>query len=515
LRELDGKIAELRVQNRGLPRDAEGRTAGFVRHPGEPIRMGGEVQGEGSIAGLNVQGIDTIIKMIGRFRRAASTEEDRRATRFIAEGFLDEMESTVERGLYKGDPEVWPILRETRALFAKHKQDFTRQKDDGGVGNAMNQIVKQGATPEDIARMFIGTGKAGNSGLPVRIFDHMERVLGAGNETVGATRQAVWKQISEVRNKAGEIDPMASANAIDAYANSTLARRMNTEPEIDAMRRHAAGLRSLETLIESRASTRAAEEARAAYPQQIKETDAAYKARIKEIEAAQQARTGEAQAAYDDQFGSSAILRKMADGTTTPGETATLVLDVINKQPGNAVRVVKAIKNITGEESEAVSAIQQGIWQKTTSKPEGMDDFGPQAMSQRIFKLVNSDVGKETFPAEHLARMTRFAIALRTAAPLNSNPSGSAWTVLRETGMLRNILTASGLSTLGWYTDNPGKTTAIVGGGVALMLARRGKANRSFGGGAPTQRPPMTDRAAVTTGAGVGLGVGQSYEERP
>jgi hypothetical protein len=122
-------------------------------------------------------------------------------------------------------------------------------------------------------------------------------------------------------------------------------------------------------------------------------------------------------------------------------------------------------------------------------------------------------VAQATFPKEDLSKMTRFAVALRTAAPANSNPSGSAWTLMRESGILKNLTTATGLSGLAWFAGHPVAGTAIATGTVATMVARGAKARRNFTGGAPTQAPPMTDKTAVTTGLGVGRAIEPMFSE--
>jgi hypothetical protein len=378
--------------------------------------------------------------------------------------------------------------------------------------------------------MFLGYGNAGQKGLPVQLFDHMEKVFGKDNEIIGEVRHAMWTKVSQVRNAAGEVDPMKSAKAISDYADSTLAKRMNTEPELDAMRRHAAGLRSLQTLLEP--SALAVKEAKAAYPGQVREINAAEKARLKEADAAYQGRSEEAQAGYQAMFGGegvggaqAAVVRKMADGTATPQEMAGIVFNTLSGNPGNTERAIKAIENVAGKDSDTMAAIRQGVWQRLTTNAEGKDQPGAQKLSQGISDFLNGNgrgIAEKLYSADELALMRRYAAAVKMTvipplARTNSDTAPAAASLLRHYGGAINGLIGGAIN----------KVTLGMGGAVYDTLVKSnlkrradareaGKATQAFTGGAPTYvppPPPVTDKTAVTTGLGVGRAIEPMFSE--
>src|SRR6185437_320952 len=128
---------------------------------------------------------------------------DIRATRAVMNGFDGQIERAITEGLFSGDPRALQALQEARASYSRYQRTFTPQGAGDDVGTAMRRIVDRNATPEETANMIIGSGKIGNSGLPVRIADRLEQVLGSNSDSWSALRQAMWQKASQVRNPAG------------------------------------------------------------------------------------------------------------------------------------------------------------------------------------------------------------------------------------------------------------------------------------------------------------------------
>jgi hypothetical protein len=190
-------------------------------------------------------------------------------------------------------------------------------------------------------------------------------------------------------------------------------------------------------------------------------------------------------------------MRKIVDLDATGADISNLLYgkNAIGEK-GGSVHLTQHLKRVLGEDSAEYAAIKQGMWQRLTTKPEGVDDFGPQALSQRIFKFTNgdgADMARAMFTKEEIGKMNRFAATLKTAAPPKGNPSGTAWTLMREAGI------GSGLAGLGWYMDNPKTAAALAVLRIGRIAGHGRKASTSFKGGAPTQALPN-----VTTGAGAG-----------
>src|SRR5262249_4154072 len=160
---------------------------------------------------------------------------------------------------------------------------------------------------------IIGSGKIGNAGLPVRIADRLEQILGADSDGWSSLRQAMWQKASQIRNATGEIDAARSANSITDFTNSSLAHRMFKVQERAAIGSHAQGVRNLDQTIEQLPATQTANRVREAY---------------------QDAFGGEGQTGAPAQ-----VFRRMVEGTATPEEISNGVFKVIGSgNPGNTVR---------------------------------------------------------------------------------------------------------------------------------------------------------------------------------
>lgn len=207
-------------------------------------------------------------------------------------------------------------------------------------------------------------------------------------------------------------------------------------------------------------------------------------------------------------------IQKIVDRDATAGEIANMLYgkSAIGEK-GSSVRTAQRVKKIFGEGSEEWSAVKQGLWQRLTSKPEGVDDFGPQALSQRIHKFLGgdgADLARAVFTPEEIGQMRRFAVAVKNVVPPKDsvNHSGTAYTMA--------ALQASGLGGSALYFGaDPGTAGSLaalrVGGKLARDVIKGRSASKYFANGTPsTLRPAGAD---ITPNAGVasGLAAGQSF----
>lgn len=207
-------------------------------------------------------------------------------------------------------------------------------------------------------------------------------------------------------------------------------------------------------------------------------------------------------------------IQKIVDRDATAGEIANMLYgkSAIGEK-GSSVRTAQRVKKIFGEGSEEWSAVKQGLWQRLTSKPEGVDDFGPQALSQRIHKFLGgdgADLARAVFTPEEIGQMRRFAVAVKNVVPPKDsvNHSGTAYTMA--------ALQASGLGGSALYFGaDPGTAGSLaalrVGGKLARDVIKGRSASKYFANGTPsTLRPAGAD---ITPNAGVasGLVAGQSF----
>lgn len=346
------------------------------------------------ITAVSLRGVDQMRKQLVAYYQAArggGNASDIRAMRSIMNGFDGQIERAITENLFSGDPRALAALQEARASYSRYQRTYSPQGAGDDVGTAMRRIVDRNATPEETANMIIGSGKIGNSGLPVRIADRLEQVLGADSDSWSALRQAMWQKASQVRNAAGAVDPAKSAQSVTEFTGSSLARRMFTDQERAAMRAHAQGIRDLDRNIEQLPATQTAERVRQAYQDTFGGADLG----------------GAPRAAF----------QRMVEGVATPEEIANGVFKVIGAgNPGHVTRTLQAIERIVGADSPAMGAIRQGVWQKLTQAAAGKDQPGAQKAMQAINEFLNGSgrtIAEQLYSPQELALMDRYQKALK------------------------------------------------------------------------------------------------------
>lgn len=364
--------------------------------PRMPIENGSE------IVGVTLQGMDRMRRhLVSFYKRAERGSEDQRAVAGIMRAFDDQIERVISNGLFSGDPRALEVLQNARASYSNYRRNFHPQGAGDDVGTAMRRIVERNATPEETANMIIGSGKLGNAGLPVRIADRLEQILGADSEAFNSIRQAIWQKASQVRSgAAGDIDALRSARSITDFTDTSLARRHFPPEELAAMRSHAQGIRDLHRAVEALPATQktAATTAKAA---------------------AERAQEG-----YQAAFGTEGltgpqrqVFNRMIEGTAQPEEVAQAMFNIIgSSNPANASRAIQAVERIVGADSPIMGTIREGVWQKLTQNPFGKDQQGQQKLVQGVNEFLNGkgrDVAKQLYTPEERALMQRYSDAVR------------------------------------------------------------------------------------------------------
>jgi hypothetical protein len=341
----------------------------------------------------------------------------------------------------------------------------------------MRRIVERNATPEETANMIIGSGKIGNAGLPVRIADRLETVLGAGSDSWSALRQAMWQKASQVRNSAGVVDPARSAQSINDFTASTLAQRMFTAQERAAMRSHAQGIQDLDRNIEQLPATRTAERTRQAYQDTFGGTELG----------------GAPRAAF----------QRMVEGTATPEEISNGVFKVIGAgNPGHVARTLQAIERIVGPGSETMGAIRQGVWQKLTQAAAGKDQPGAQKAMQAINEFLHGSgrtIAEQLYSPQELALMDRYQKALKLTiipkyARTNSDTAPAMLAAVRKyAGMVGSALGVVGLGGAEGGLSGYAVSKLLDKGGEKFLAARQArKLDASLNNVVPPPVKPIT-----------------------
>jgi hypothetical protein len=399
---------------------------------------------------VDLRGVDQARKRLVAYYRSARSSPnaaDARALGRLIDEFDNEIEQSISNGLFSGDPRALDALQQARAAYSRYAKQFRPQQAGDDVGTAMRRIIDRNATPEEIANMVVGSGRIGDRGLPVRIADRLEEVLGRDTEAWSSIRQAIWQRASRVRGEAGGVN----TQGIDDLVSSSLGRRMFSPAERDAMRTHSAAVRDLDNVIENLGATRAAERSQTEY---------------------QRIFSGEG-------IGGSqgAVFRRIIDGTATAEETAQAVFGVISGNPGNARRVVSAIEGIVGRDSETMAAIRQGIWQRLTQNAATKDQPGYQKVSQAIGEFLNGkgrSIATALYTPEEIALMQRYQGVLKQLvipknARTNSDTAPALMAIANKYG---NLIMGSIGAFIETQMGGMGLTGAAAGIGVKELISR-------------------------------------------
>lgn len=395
---------------------------------------------------VTLRGVDQMRRRLVSYLRSAASPEDRRAMHAIMESFDGQIEGAIQQGLFSGDPRALQALQEARSSYSNYRRLYSPRGAGDDVGTAMRRIVERNATPEETANLIVGSGKIGQAGLPVRIADRLQEILGADSPEWNSIRQAMWQKASQVRATDGSIHGARSATSILDFAGSSLAERMFTQPELTAMCAHANGVRNLDRVIEALPSTGAARRATEGY---------------------------EAAFGGGNLTGpQKAVFQRIIENRATPEETVNTVFNVIGggNNSGHAQRALQAIRNIVGEDSQVWSAVRQGVWQKLIQNPASKDPKGQQLIAQNIGEFLNGNgrsVASELFSHEERAMMNRYQEAVKkTVIPKYAKTMSDTAPALMHT--VRKY--AAGVATALGAVTHGGITGGLEGYGVGKLI---------------------------------------------
>lgn len=345
------------------------------------------------LADFSLKDVDRMRRhLVNAYKATQRGTEDQRAVRALMGAFDDHVEKVITNGLFSGDENALNVLHEARASYANYRRTYFPSGAGDDVGTAMRRIVERNATPEETANMIIGSGKVGQAGLPVRLADRMEQVLGSDSEAWNSVRQAIWQRASQVRKANGDLDSARSARSIQDFAGSSLATRMFSPQELSAMRSHAQAARDLDRVVEAGSAVN---------PRVVR-----------------------AQDVYQQAFGTEGltgsqkqVFQRMVEGTAQPEEITQSLFGVISGgNPANASRAIQAVERIVGADSPVMGTVRQGVWQKLTQNPFGKDPQGQQKLVQGINEFLNGKgrtISHQLYSPEERALMQRYSEAVR------------------------------------------------------------------------------------------------------
>lgn len=211
-------------------------------------------------------------------------------------------------------------------------------------------------------------------------------------------------------------------------------------------------------------------------------------------------------------------MRRIIERDAQPQEVANMLFGQAQVgAKGSSVRIAERLRNVLGDDSAEWGAIRQGLWQRLTTRPEGVEDFGVQALSQRIGHFLSGDgreLARAIYSPEELRAIGEFGQVVRTLRPLKDtvNSSGSGYTVLAALKGKLSSKSLQILGSIGGFALDGGITSTITGYGIGKLLERAGAGVKARGLTREAQRAasgaPLQPRESRTFGApGIGLGV--------
>lgn len=115
-----------------------------------------------------------------------------------------------------------------------------------------------------------------------------------------------------------------------------------------------------------------------------------------------------------------------------------------------AVQLAKRLK--AGLSGETWDSVRQAMWNHLTTKPEGMIEYGPQALSQRLSKFLSEPMAETLYSSRERQMMRVLQEQYKSMIPLpnTTNPSGSGVLAAKMVNAAKgNLLPMLGLATHG------------------------------------------------------------------
>lgn len=419
----------------------------------------------------DMRAVDQVRKRLVSYRTAArANPTDRRAMDGVLHAYDDHVEEALANGLFSGSDQAIHDLQAARAAHRQYAQTYRPQGPGDDVGRAMQQIVDRDARPSEVANFLYGASQTGigQRGLSQRLADRLANVLGEDSPHWAAIQQGLMARAIN----GADMNPRAISGRITDLLGGRgrdLAQRVLTAEQTNALRAYQRGVER-------------AQATRERVPQWVSDLGR---------------KNFEPEAVITSLFGRS--------GGTPPVTSPDFA---------------RAVRGFFGDASPEVGALRQAGWQMLTAKPEGVADFGPQAIGNRIGDFLNGkgrSLAHSLYTPEQRAEMARFAQTMKDLTPLPNtlNPSGTAGMLGRaaETAVKhhRAILNMLGFAHGGFA--GLGATAAINAATKALGDARTvGRAAQAVAGAPRATRPPV---AAPDVSPALGLGVGQRRASRP
>jgi hypothetical protein len=417
-----------------------------------------------TILGVSIRGIDQVRKQLLQDTNAARAAgratgnwSDYYATRRIVEQFDDQLDETISAGMYRGDPNLLPALRDARALHRQFKQTYSKTGPGDDAGREIEKIARGERTPEEVAnRLYNGT-RIGERGTTTRLAQRLRDIVGPESPEWGQIRRHYWDRLTEAPE--GGItreNAQTIASQIEEFTTNkgrSTALTMFDRGEIDAMGAFARGLRGLAAHRETTA-------------EQLDE------------------------------------LLKIARGNMNPTKLAESLVGSSGKSVGKsnpAWRLVEAVENVFGRNSDEFSAMRQASWAQLTR-----DIDGAQKMASNLGSFLTNSrpVAERLFSPQELRKMLQLKreLEMLVAPPRSAmRPNTAAHLLKRGRELIKQFAPAIATATGGL---DAGATSLAINYGVdkATNAALKNRLTSQFAGQQPKSLGFEVERRALGAG---------------
>ena len=294
-------------------------------------------------------------------------------------------------GAFSGDGAAYrQAILAARQPHAQYRATFSNQGNGDTVGPVIERMVGrqpgQEMPPAQMAQAMFGTPTNPGDGNSVAISQRVRQIVGPQSPEWQQARQGLLSHLLDTPEGMDALPPGKQADRLNAYLATPHSREFFTPQERTRLLAHANDLRV-------------------------------------------QAQAAPAQSALEKTLGRLAG----ADGHP-PATTSELVKQIFPAtgviQPGSE----KLLNSIHAMVSTPTwDGIRQAMWQHLRETPEGVTDFGPQKLSQRLARFLDNPIAESMYSAQERGVMRQFAehYGKLTPLPNTTNPSGSATTAAK------------------------------------------------------------------------------------
>jgi hypothetical protein len=336
-------------------------------------------------------------------RAPGGSYTDARAMRRLMEAFDSHVRDVVGAGGFSGNgQEYLSRLEAARAAHANYRGLFSARGQGDVVGPVVEKIVGkhpgQELTPDRINEALYGAANNPGGGSTVQVAQRARQILGPDSQAWQAAKQGLLSHVMDVPAGMETLHPGEQADRISKLLNGrgrALAQVFFSPEERARLAQHGEQLRAL-----------------VPHDGPLTPVDR----QIMRLSGADGHLPAISRDVVDMLF--------TGDGTKAGGlQLATRLRDQLSPNSWNGVR--------------------QAMWNHLTTKPEGMTEFGPQALANRLAKFLSEPIARTLYSPQEMQMMRLLQQEYRKAVPLpgTANPSGSGiWLSRVGKAAMKNLL---------------------------------------------------------------------------